>query len=58
MCDGIFGDLFDLNHDGELDAFERGAELGFLHSMLEELDAEERRRALEDAGVDFDDFDF
>lgn len=24
---GLFGDMFDFNHDGELDSFERGAEL-------------------------------
>ena len=58
MCDGIFGGLFDLNHDGVLDAFEQGAELGFLHDMLEDLDADARREALEAAGWDPDDIDF
>lgn len=33
---GIFGNLFDLNRDGELDAFEQAAELGFLAEMMEE----------------------
>ena len=33
---GIFGNLFDLNSDGELDAFEQAAELGFLAEMMEE----------------------
>lgn len=33
---GIFGNLFDLNRDGELDAFEQAAELGFLAQMMEE----------------------
>ena len=26
---GLFGDMFDLNHDGKLDSFERGAEFMF-----------------------------
>ena len=33
---GIFGNLFDLNRDGKLDAFEQAAELGFLAEMMEE----------------------
>ena len=37
---GIFGNLFDLNRDGELDAFEQAAELGFLAEMMEEEDEE------------------
>ena len=37
---GIFGNLFDLNRDGELDAFEQAAELGFLAQMMEEEDEE------------------
>ena len=31
----IFGDLFDLNHDGEMDAFEKAAEFGFLMDMMD-----------------------
>ena len=27
---GVFGNLFDFNHDGKLDPMEQGAELGFL----------------------------
>ncbi|MDD6989178.1 hypothetical protein [Ruminococcus sp.] len=34
MFDSIFGDLFDFNNDGEIDAFERGAELAFLDELM------------------------
>ena len=77
---GIFGDMFDFNHDGELDSFERAAEFQFLDEIskedededefdelettgldmdeLEFMDEDERREALEDAGLDPDDYDF
>ena len=32
--DGIFGGLFDLDRSGELDAMERGAEIGFIEEVL------------------------
>lgn len=32
---GIFGDLFDLNHDGKMDSFEKAAEFGFLAHIIE-----------------------
>ena len=32
---GIFGKLFDFNRDGELNAEERSAELGFLAHLLQ-----------------------
>lgn len=66
---GIFGGLFDFNHDGKMNAFESAVELAVLDDMLKEdeaetdfemsgLDADERREALEDAGLDPDDYDF
>ena len=75
---GLFGDLFDFNHDGEMDAFEKAAEISFLEEMmdvdeeencelelagldldeLEYMDPDERREALEDAGLDPDDYEF
>ena len=73
---GIFGGLFDFNHDGKMDAFERAAEFAFLDEMMQEeektefemsgldadelefMDPDERRKALEDAGLDPDDYDF
>lgn len=74
---GIFGDMFDFNHDGEIDSFKRVVEFSFLDEVtreestqtdfelfgldadeLELMDADERREALEDAGLDPDDYDF
>ena len=73
---GIFGDIFDLNHDGEMSAFEQAAEMGFIMEMmdsqkndeltsaglnpadLEDMGYFERREALEDAGLDPDDYEF
>lgn len=65
--------FFDFNHDGEMDAFESAAEFMFLQNTAQEaeleengldadevamMDEDERRQALEDAGLDPDDFDF
>ena len=73
---GIFGGLFDFNHDGKMDVFERAAEFAFLDEItrdetatefelsgldadeLEFMGADERREALEEAGLDTDDYDF
>ena len=64
-----------MNGDGEMDAFERGAEFGFFMEMmdaekndaltgagidpfaLEDMGYFERRQALEQAGLDPDDFE-
>ena len=46
---GLFGDAFDLNHDGKLDAFERASEFAFFSSIMEE---EEKHSELSDAGID------
>ena len=72
---GIFGNLFDFNHDGKMDALEHGAELGFIMQMmdaqkqneltaaginpqdLESMGYSERREALENAGLNPDDYD-
>ena len=35
MSKGIFGGLFDFNHDGKMSSFEKAAELGFLHHIME-----------------------
>lgn len=82
---GFFGDLFDLNHDGNLDTFERTMDFVAFEEMtnnvndsssseydaadelelygldpdeLEYMDEDERYEAIEDAGLDPDDFDF
>ena len=74
---GFFWNLFDFNHDGKLDSFERAADFvaftslredeeektelemsGLDPAKLEFMDADERREAIEDAGLDPDDYDF
>ena len=52
---GLFNGLFDFDHDGKLDSFEQAAEFSAFESMMDE---DERREALEDAGLDEDDEDF
>ena len=73
FMNGFFGNLFDFNHDGKLDGFERTADFVAFTSLMEDeeektsgldpaelefMDADERREALEDAGLDPDDYDF
>ena len=81
MDKGFLGDIFDVNHDGELDGFERTLDYmafedltsvdsqeedldddielaGLSRDELEWMDEDERREALEDAGLDPDDYDF
>jgi len=38
---GIFGDMFDFNGDGDLDAFEQAAEFGLVMEMMDEEDGED-----------------
>lgn len=75
MSPGLFGNMFDLDGDGHLDAFEHAAELMFIDAMehdrvndelaragldrfsLDMIDEDERRQALEDAGIDPYDYD-
>ena len=38
---GIFGNLFDFNNDGKLDAFEKAAELGMLMEMIDSEEEDE-----------------
>ena len=49
---GIFGNLFDFNNDGELDAFEKAAEFG---AFMEMIDSEEEEDEDEDDFLDYDD---
>ena len=73
---GLFGGMFDLDRNGDLDAFEKACEFQFMEEMIRDeektefelsgLDAEElgymepyeRRMALEEAGLDPDEYDF
>lgn len=88
MGPGFFGDLFDFNGDGELDAMERAVDFGMFCEAVEDnedsglgdessednledelfmagldpldlefMDEEERREAIEDAGLDPDDYE-
>ena len=77
FMNGFFGNLFDFNHDGKLDSFERTADFVAFASLMEDeeektelkmsgldpaelefMDADERREAIEDVGLDPDDYDF
>ena len=70
---GFFGDLFDFNNDGKLDMFEQAADFTAFQQMIKQAELEEsgialnelefmsnneRREALEDAGLEPDDYDF
>lgn len=50
--------MVDFNHDGELDSLERALEISFLDEITKDKYEDERREALEDAGLDPDDYDF
>lgn len=47
---GLFGDLFDFNGDGELDALEKAVEFGAFMDMIDSLEDDEQD--------EFDDNDF
>ena len=51
---GIFGNMFDFNHGGKMDFFERAEELSFLSSITEAEDHDE----LLQAGIDPEELEF
>ncbi len=53
---GICGSLFDMNHDGRMDGFERAAEYSFLEMMEREANGEATE--LMDAGIDPEELEF
>ena len=55
---GLFGNAFDLNHDGKLDAFERASEFAFFSSIMEEEKEEEDRDELYAAGIDPEELEY
>lgn len=55
---GLFGDVFDFNHDGELDTFERAAEFAFLDNLLSKEEVEEKMTELELSGIDVEELEF
>ena len=50
MSNGILEEIFDFNRDGEMNAFERAAEIAF----LEEQDRENTRENSDEDNEDFD----
>ena len=54
---GLFGNMFDLNHDGKLDAFERATEFDFLNNIMEGSDQEEHNELYE-AGIDPEELEY
>ena len=52
---GFFGNMFDFNHDGKLDGFERAADLAMFTSLMED---EEAKTELEMSGLDPDELEF
>ncbi|MBE5864617.1 MAG: hypothetical protein E7292_00195 [Lachnospiraceae bacterium] len=56
MDSGFWGDLFDLDHDGELDPMERAMDFMAFEEMTkdEENDDEEDFDNLEEAGLDYE----
>ena len=54
---GIFGDMFDFNHDGKLDAFERASEFDFIHNVMEN-EEQDKKDELENAGLDVNDLEY
>lgn len=51
---GIFGGLFDFNHDGEMNVFESAAEFAFLDQMMND----EEKTELELSGLDPDELEY
>ena len=45
---GFFGNMFDFNHDGKLDGFERAADFAMFTSLIED---EETKTELEMSGL-------
>lgn len=54
---GLFGNLFDFNHDGKLDGFEKAAEFATFMSMLDEEEKRRKKELYDDEDYDmgFDD---
>ena len=54
---GLFGDMFDFNHDGKLDAFERASEFDFIHNVMGN-EEQDKKDELENAGLDVNDLEY
>ena len=53
---GLFGNMFDLNHDGKMSPLEKTMEFAFLDEMLK--DKSEPKTELELSGLDPDELEF
>lgn len=51
---GFFGNMFDFNHDGKLNGFERAADFAMFTSLMED----EEKTELEMSGLDPDELEF
>lgn len=62
MFDGFFGNLFDMNHDGELDTFERTMDYIAYEELTTEVENNEEEddfmTDLELSGLDYDELEF
>ena len=54
---GLFGNLFDFNHDGNLDVFEQATEFATFASIMDAEEARERADDLEMSGFDLEDLE-
>ena len=55
---GLFGGLFDFNHDGKMGCFERTMEFATFASIMDEAEKEEKMNEIESAGLDIDELEF
>ncbi len=55
---GLFGNAFDLNHDGKLDAFEKASEFAFFANIMEEESEKEDHDELYQAGIDPEELEY
>ncbi|MEG2013305.1 MAG: hypothetical protein RR063_08890 [Anaerovoracaceae bacterium] len=55
---GLFGGLFDFNHDGKMSTFEEIAEFATFASIIDSVDATEKVNELEAVGIDITELEF
>lgn len=54
---GLFGNIFDFNHDGHLDSFEQAAEGAAFLSIIHDCEQDEVLNTLKENGYSADDID-
>lgn len=55
---GLFGGLFDFNHDGKMSTYEKTAGFATFASIIDSIDATEKVNELESAGIDITELEF